>query len=186
MFYKQVDFIAAQVCEKFFKDRKGAWTWLDNFVTKQINRLTALKAELQPVADADMIGAIQAAKFDSTPSGIALTRYQADLTRQLHRSVNDLMKQRKCDEAMGDVFGPDSEPGKDSKTPETEAVAEAKEVVSRNEPIAEVSSRKGVANLEASLDAKSGPNSSILNVSASPNEPADGEKGSKSDPGSSR
>ncbi len=186
MFYKQVDFIAAQVREKFFKDRKGAWTWLDNFVTKQINRLTALKAELQPIADADMIGAIHAAKFDSSTAGIALTRYQADLTRQLHRSVNDLMKQRKCDEAMGDVFGPDSEPGKDSKTSDAEAVVEAKEVVSRNEPIAKVSSQKGVANLEASLDAKSGPNSSLLKVSASRNEPGGGEKGPKTDPEPSR
>ncbi len=133
-----------------------------------------------------MIGAIQAAKFDSTPSGIALTRYQADLTRQLHRSVNDLMKQRKCDEAMGDVFGPDSEAEKGSKTPDAEAVVEAEEVVSRNEPIAKVSSQKGVANLEAFLDAKSDPNSSILKVSASPNEPGDGEKGPKRDPEPSR
>ncbi len=96
------------------------------------------------------------------------------------------MKQRKCDEAMGDVFGPDSEAATESKTPDAEAVVKAEEVVSRNEPIAKVSSQKGFANLEASLDAKSGPNSSLLKVSASRNEPGGGEKGAKRDPEPSR
>jgi hypothetical protein len=186
MFYKQLDQIVAEVHKRCFKDSEGAWDWLDAFVTKQIDRLTALKAELQPIADADMLGAIHAAKFDASPSGIALTRYQADLTRQLHRSVNDLMKQRKCDATLEDGFDGALGVVVDTKTPVVEAVVEVKEVVSRNEPIAEVPVRKEVAPKAPLLDVKADPNSSFINVSASRNEPEADAKGPKRDPGPSR
>ncbi len=53
MFYQQVKQIVTQVHKKCFKDSQSAWDWLHAFVTKQIDRLTKLKAELQPIADAD-------------------------------------------------------------------------------------------------------------------------------------
>ena len=110
MYKNQVYHMEGEVKKMFFptNDPEVAFDWIDNFVTSEITRLTKLKTEvLQPIADADRAEAVKRAMFDASPSGIAMTRYQGELTRQLHRSINDLMKQRKCDSDLGDLFDED-------------------------------------------------------------------------------
>ncbi len=96
------------------------------------------------------------------------------------------MKQRKCDDALDDGFGTGSGAETGTKTPDVEAVVEANGSVSRNEPISEPDSKKEVTPNAPSLDARENPDSSPKNVSASPNDPGDDEKGSKRYPGPSR
>ena len=185
MFKDQVYHMESQVKKRFFPtdNPEVALRWLDEMAGEEVARLTKLKNEvLQPIADADRAEAVRRAMFDASPAGIAMTRYQGALTRELSRSLNDLMKQRKCDNEFGDVF----EEVSDEKTPvatapEPAAVVAAP-VVERNEPIPQVVVKPAVTKNGPRLSPLPDNSVGFLDVSASRNESSDGGKGSKTDP----
>ncbi len=72
-------------------DPVAAVAFLNAFVTRQIDRLTALKSEeLDDLAALDRDEAIARAHFDATPTGAALRRSEAACAAELHRSLRPL------------------------------------------------------------------------------------------------
>ncbi len=74
-------------------DPVAAVAFLNAFVTRQIDRLTALKSEeLDDLAALDRDEAIARAHFDATPTGAALRRSEAACAAEFHRSLRALEK----------------------------------------------------------------------------------------------
>ena len=185
MYKEQVAHMNEQVRKRFFptNDPEAAFDWLDNLVTREIDRLTKLKAEvLQPIADADRADAVKRAMFDASPAGLAATRYEGALTRELHRSLNDLMKQRKCDNDFGPEFDAEIEVETAPEAAPEAPPAAPEPVVPRNEPIPQPKTNPMVTKPGPRLEYTPEKPSDFINVSAFRNEPSDGGKGSKTDP----
>jgi hypothetical protein len=183
MFLMQLQHMEAQVKKRLFHERVGAFNWLVALVDREMARLEKLKADvLQPMADADRLEASRRARFDPSSAGIALTRYHGALERELHRSINDLMKQRRCDAAFG---APDDDDSETDAAPEPTAAAPESAVLP-NEPISQIAKNPVVTSTDPRRQIEPARPSSYIHVSATRNEPSAGDSGSKTDPNAPR
>ena len=74
-------------------DPPAALAFLNEFVTRQIDRLTALKSdELDDLAALDRAEAIARAHFDASSTGVSVRRAEAACAAELHRSLRALEK----------------------------------------------------------------------------------------------
>ena len=178
MFKDQVVYIEKLIKEKFFKTRLDAFNFLDALATREIARLRELAELLQPLADADCREAPRRAMFDFSPSGIALTRYQGTLMRELRQSVNELMKQVKCDDARGTVSAADFDETEAVETPAAEPVLDSQQ----NEPISQVEKNPEFTSDDPRRPSGAPEKSSTVDISVARNEPSAAGKGSKTAP----
>jgi hypothetical protein len=110
---------------------------LRRLVERQVDKLKALRAELEPIAAADRAEAADRAMFDDSKEGALFRRYETACERELHRAIRDLTKSRKerakaeASEEAAETPAPEAEKGSEAPT---EKPSRRHGRVVRNEP----------------------------------------------------